>query len=212
VLVTNQAGLPPRDPDAPGPGSAQPRHLTALDLPLPPRESLPPDLRKYFQVCEERIGFVPNVLAAYTFDEAKLRAFIGFYNDLMLEASPLTKLEREMIAVVVSSANRCYYCQVAHGQAVRELSGDPALGELLVMNYRAAVLPARQRAMLDFAHKMTVAPESVVEADRQALRDAGLDDRAIWDVAAVAAFFNMTNRMATAVDMMPNAEYHAANR
>jgi uncharacterized peroxidase-related enzyme len=113
---------------------------------------------------------------------------------------------------VVSSANRCYYCQVAHGQAVRELSGDPALGELLVMNYRAAVLPARQRAMLDFAHKMTVAPEAVVEADRQALRDAGLDDRAIWDVAAVAAFFNMTNRMATAVDMMPNLQYHAAHR
>jgi uncharacterized peroxidase-related enzyme len=212
VFVTNQAGSPPKECRAAGPGSAQPGHLTALDLPLPPRESLPPDLRKYFQVCEERIGFVPNVLAAYTFDEAKLRAFIGFYNDLMLEASPLTKLEREMIAVVVSSANRCYYCQVAHGQAVRELSGDPALGELLVMNYRAAVLPARQRAMLDFAHKMTVAPEAVVEADRQALRDAGLDDRAIWDVAAVAAFFNMTNRMATAVDMMPNLQYHAASR
>jgi uncharacterized peroxidase-related enzyme len=212
VFVTSQAGPSAQEHDTAGPGSAQPRHLTALDLPLPPRESLPPDLRKYFQVCEERIGFVPNVLAAYTFDEAKLRAFIGFYNDLMLEASPLTKLEREMIAVVVSSANRCYYCQVAHGQAVRELSGDPALGELLVMNYRAAVLPARQRAMLDFAHKMTVAPEAVVEADRQALRDAGLDDRAIWDVAAVAAFFNMTNRMATAVDMMPNLQYHAAHR
>lgn len=210
--MTSQAGPSAQERDAAGPGSAQPGHLTALDLPLPPREALPPDLRKYFQVCEERIGFVPNVLAAYTFDEAKLRAFIGFYNDLMLEASPLTKLEREMIAVVVSSANRCYYCQVAHGQAVRELSGDPALGELLVMNYRAAVLPARQRAMLDFAHKMTVAPEAVVEADRQALRDAGLDDRAIWDVAAVAAFFNMTNRMATAVDMMPNLQYHAAHR
>jgi uncharacterized peroxidase-related enzyme len=192
--------------------SAQPDRLTALDLPIPACESLPADLRKYFQVCEERIGFVPNVLTAYAFDEAKLRAFIGFYNDLMLEASPLTKLEREMIAVVVSAANRCYYCQVAHGQAVRELSGDPVLGEVLVMNYRAAALPPRQRAMLDFAHRMTVAPDAIVEADRQALRDAGLYDRAIWDVAAVAAFFNMTNRMATAVDMMPNLSYHASNR
>ena len=191
---------------------SQPRHLTALDLPRPPRESLPADLQKYFALCDEKIGFLPNVLAAYTFDEAKLRAFIGFYNDLMLEDSPLSKLEREMIAVVVSSANRCYYCQVAHGQAVRQLSGDPALGEALVMNYRVAALSARQRAMLDFAHKMTVAPDQVVEADRAALRAAGLDERAIWDVAAVAAFFNMTNRMATAVDMMPNPQYHAADR
>ena len=122
--------------------------MTALDLPLPPRESLPPDLQKYFRICDEKIGFLPNVLAAYTFDEKKLRAFIGFYNELMLEDSPLSKLEREMIAVVVSSANRCYYCQVAHGQAVRELSGDPALGELLVMNYRAAALTPRQREIL----------------------------------------------------------------
>jgi uncharacterized peroxidase-related enzyme len=191
---------------------SQPQHLTALALPLPSREALPADLRKYFAVCDEKIGFLPNVLAAYAFDEAKLRAFIAFYNDLMLEASPLTKLEREMIAVVVSSANRCYYCQVAHGQAVRQLSGDPALGELLVMNYRAARLEPRHRAMLDFAHKLTVTPDAVVETGRQALRDAGFDDRAIWDIAAVAAFFNMTNRMATAVDMMPNPQYHSLDR
>jgi uncharacterized peroxidase-related enzyme len=186
--------------------------VTALDLPLPPRESLPPDLQKYFRLCDEKIGFLPNVLAAYTFDEKKLRAFIGFYNELMLEDSPLSKLEREMIAVVVSSANRCYYCQVAHGQAVRELSGDPALGELLVMNYRAAALTPRQRAMLDFAHKMTVTPAAIVDEDRAALRDAGFDDRSIWDIASVAAFFNLSNRMATAVDMMPNLEYHAQSR
>jgi uncharacterized peroxidase-related enzyme len=191
---------------------SQPRHLTALDLPAPARDALPADLQKYFRICDEKIGFLPNVLAAYSFDEKKLRAFIGFYNDLMLEDSPLSKLEREMIAVVVSSANHCYYCQVAHGQAVRELSGDPALGELLVMNYRAAVLPARQRAMLDFAHKMTASPDAIVDADRAALREAGFDDRAIWDIASVAAFFNMTNRMATAIDMMPNADYHAKNR
>jgi uncharacterized peroxidase-related enzyme len=191
---------------------SQPDHVTALDMPVPPRSQLDPDLQKYFGVCDQRIGFVPNVLAAYTFDQAKLRTFIGMYNDLMLGQSVLSKLEREMIAVVVSSANRCYYCQVAHGQAVRELSGDPALGELLVMNYRAAKLPRRQRAMLDFAHRMTVEPDQVGDADRAALRKAGFKDRDIWDIAAVASFFNMTNRMATAIDMMPNEQYHAANR
>jgi uncharacterized peroxidase-related enzyme len=200
--------------DAPQPDRypSQPSHVTALDLPLPQRESLPPDLQKYFRLCDERIGFLPNVLAAYAFDEKKLRSFIGFYNELMLEESPLSKLEREMIAVVVSSANRCYYCQVAHGQAVRELSGDPALGELLVMNYRAAALTPRQRSMLDFAHKLTVTPAAIVEEDRAALRDAGFDERAIWDIASVTAFFNLSNRMANAVDMMPNREYHAKNR
>ena len=191
---------------------SQPEHMTALDVPLPPRSKLDPDLQKYFAVCDERLGFVPNVLMAYTFDQAKLRAFVGMYNDLMLGDSSLSKLEREMIAVVVSSANRCYYCQVAHGQAVRELSGDPALGELLVMNYRAARLSKKQRAMLDFAHRMTVAPDEVGEADRGALRKAGFKDRDIWDIAAVASFFNMTNRMATAIDMMPNEQYHSANR
>jgi uncharacterized peroxidase-related enzyme len=200
--------------DAPQPDRypSQPSHVTALDLPLPPRESLPADLQKYFRLCDEKIGFLPNVLAAYAFDEKKLRSFIGFYNELMLEESPLSKLEREMIAVVVSSANRCYYCQVAHGQAVRELSGDPALSELLVMNYRAAALAPRQRAMLDFAHKLTVTPAAIVEQDRAALREAGFDERAIWDIAAVAAFFNLSNRMANAVDMMPNREYHAKDR
>jgi len=191
---------------------SQPDRVTALKLPAPPRSRLDPDLQKYFAVCDQRIGFLPNVLAAYSFDQAKLRAFIGIYNDLMLGDSGLTKLEREMIAVVVSSANRCYYCQVAHGQAVREMSGDPALGELLVMNYRAAKLSRRHRAMLDFAHDLTVAPAEVGEDGRAALRKAGFKDREIWDIAAVASFFNMTNRMATAIDMMPNEEYHSASR
>jgi uncharacterized peroxidase-related enzyme len=191
---------------------SQPAHLTALRLRVPKRAQLDADLRKYFAVCDEKIGFLPNVLAAYSFDQAKLRAFIGIYNDLMLADSPLSKLEREMIAVVVSAANRCYYCQVAHGQAVRELSGDPALGELLVMNYRAAKLPRRQRAMLDFAHKLTVASDEIVEADRARLRKAGLSEREIWDIAAVASFFNMTNRLASAIDMMPNEEYHSLSR
>ena len=134
------------------------------------------------------------------------------YGDLMLGDSGLSKLEREMIAVVVSSVNHCYYCLTAHGAAVRELSGDPKLGELMVMNYRAAELPAKQKAMLDFTYKLTKIPEEIEEMDRQALRDAGWTDRDIWDIASTVGFFNMSNRMAIAIDMMPNPEYHSQAR
>jgi uncharacterized peroxidase-related enzyme len=191
---------------------SQPKPVTALKLRIPARKELDPDLRKYFSVCDEKIGFLPNVLAAYSFDQTKLRAFIGMYNDLMLADSGLSKLEREMIAVVVSSANRCFYCLTAHGQAVREMSGDPALGELLVMNWRVAKVTPRQRAMLEYAHKLTVSPAESGDADRKALRRAGFSERDIWDIASVTGFFNMTNRLATATDMMPNEEYHALSR
>ena len=129
-----------------------------------------------------------------------------------LGPSGLSKLEREMIAVAVSSVNRCYYCLVAHGAAVRALSGDPVLGEQMAMNYRAARLPKRQRAMLDFAVKLTEAPWTVEEEDREGLRKAGFTDRDIWDIAAVAGFFNMSNRVASATDMRPNAVYHGQGR
>ena len=183
---------------------------TALDLPMV--DPLPEDTQKYFDVCQEKLGMVPNVLQAYAFDIDKLNAFTAMYNDLMLGASNLSKLEREMIAVVVSSINRCYYCIVAHAAEVRSQSNDPELGELLSVNYRAADLTARHRAMLDFAAKMTESPHTVEESDRQSLRDAGFSDGDIWDIAAIASFFNMTNRMASAVDMMPNKEYHGQAR
>jgi|TARA_R110002012_G_scaffold163863_1_gene326275 uncharacterized peroxidase-related enzyme len=183
---------------------------TALDLPMV--DPLPEATQKYFDICQEKLGMVPNVLRAYAFDIDKLNAFAGMYNDLMLGDSALSKLEREMIAVAVSSVNKCYYCLVAHGAAVRELSGDPQLGEALVMNYRVAKITAKQRAMLDFAVKLTEASAKVEEADRQALRDAGFTDRDIFDIASVAGFFNMTNRVASATDMRPNDDYHAQAR
>ncbi len=190
----------------------QSKHVTGLKIRLPARRTLDPDMRRYFDVCEEKLGFVPNVLAAYSFDQTKLRNFVNLYNDLMLGESGLSKLEREMIAVVVSAANRCYYCLVAHGAAVRALGGDPQLGELLVMNWRAAPLPHRQRALLEFVHRLTVAPAEVGAPDRAALRAAGFGEREIWDAASVAGFFSFTNRLATAVDMMPNPEYHTQAR
>ena len=183
---------------------------TALNLPMV--DPLPEKTQKYFDICDEKLGMVPNVLKAHAFDIDKLNAFTALYNDLMLADSGLTKLEREMIAVVVSSINGCFYCLTAHGAAVRELSGDPKLGEMMVMNYRVADLDARQRGMLDFAAKVTEASRKIEEADRQALRDVGFTDRDIWDIANVAAFFNMTNRVASATDMRPNDEYHSQAR
>jgi uncharacterized peroxidase-related enzyme len=183
--------------------------VTALELPA---AELTPAMRAYFDKCTEKLGFVPNVLAAYAFDMAKLEAFVAMYNDLMLAPSGLSKLEREMIAVAVSSENRCYYCLTAHGAAVRALSGDPVLGELMVMNYRAARLDCRQRAMLDFAVKLTAEPHAIEEADREALRKSGFSDRDIWDIAAVVGFFNMSNRVAAATDMRPNSVYHGQAR
>src|SRR5579859_4021055 len=196
----------------------QPRRSAAADddrnittLKLKPAQ-LTPEMAAYFAKCEEKLGFIPNVLKAYAFDDAKLSGFVAMYNDLMLAPSGLSKLEREMIAVAVSSHNRCYYCLVAHGAAVRALSGDPALGELMVMNYRAARLSARERAMLDFAVKLAAEPWSVEEEDRAVLRRAGFGDRDIWDIASVAAFFNMSNRIASATDMRPNSVYHGQAR
>jgi len=134
------------------------------------------------------------------------------YNELMLAPSGLSKLEREMVAVVVSAANRCYYCLVAHGQAVRKLSGDPELGEMMALNYRAAKLDRRQRAMLDFAWKLTLTPNDVADADRGALCEVGLSEADFFDLAETIAFFNLSNRMAYALDMMPNREYHRLDR
>ena len=191
---------------------SQPKYVHALDIEVPAREDLDEGTRKYFELCDEKLGMVPNVLAAYSFDAAKLRPFSDMYGELMLGESGLSKLEREMIAVAVSSVNNCFYCLTAHGAAVRELSGDPVLGELMVMNYRAAEISAKQRAMLDFAYKLTKTPNEMEESDRQALRDAGWTDRDIWDISATASFYNMTNRMASAIDMMPNPEYHSQAR
>ena len=183
---------------------------TALDL--PPVDPLPDHIAKYFNLCDDKLGYVPNVLRAYAFDETKFDAFSAMYNDLMLSDSGLSKLEREMIAVVVSSINKCFYCLTAHGQAVRALSGDPKLGEMLVMNWRVADLDTRQTAMLTFAEKTTKASAEVTEDDRTALHTVGFTDRDIWDIASVTGFFNMTNRMASATDMRPNDDYHAQNR
>jgi uncharacterized peroxidase-related enzyme len=182
--------------------------ITALEL---PPGKLSPEMEAYFKKCDEKLGFVPNVLKAFAFDNAKLEAFVEYRQQLVQNAETLSKLEIEMIATAVSSQNRCFYCITAHGNGVRQL-GTPVLGEMMVQNYRAARLPKRQRAMLDFAVKLTTQPWEIEEEDREKLRRAGFTDRDIWDIASVAAFYNMTNRLASATDMRPNSVYHGQAR
>ena len=184
--------------------------VTITALKLVPGQ-LSPEMDAYFKKCDEKLGFVPNVLKAFAFDNAKLEAFVDYRQQLVQNAESLSKLEIEMIATAVSSQNRCFYCITAHGNGVRQL-GDPVLGEQMVQNYRAARLPKRQRAMLDFAVKLTTTPWEVEEEDREKLRRAGFSDRDIWDIASVAAFYNMTNRLASATDMRPNSIYHGQAR
>ncbi|MEP0943231.1 MAG: peroxidase-related enzyme [Rhizobiaceae bacterium] len=183
-----------------------------IALKIEPELPISDETKAYFELCEQKLGLIPNVLKAHAFNEKKLRVFTEMYNELMLADSQLTKLQREMIAVVVSSINKCFYCLTAHGATVRQLSGNPQLGEMLVMNWRVAELDTAEFAMLEFTDKLTRHPDLIVEADRQALRDSGWNDRAIWDIGNIAAFFNMTNRVASATDMQPNPEYHGQAR
>lgn len=188
----------------------QPDHISKLGVPDP--ATLDDDLQAIWRKCVEKLGFVPNVYSVYSLKPQRLRNFMAVYNEIMLSESGLSKLERDMIAVVVSSANRCYYCLVAHGAAVRMLSGDAELGEMMALNYRVAELDPRQREMLDDAWKMTTTPWLIDDADRVRLRQVGLSTSDMFDLNETIAFFNLSNRMASGTDMMPNREYHRAVR
>lgn len=190
------------------------KQLTHISkLPVPGRKTLDADLQKYMDICTDRLGMVPNVVRAFSLRPEKLRSFIAKYNELMLsDETGLSRLEREMLAVVVSSRNHCLYCITSHGAAVREISGDPVLGDILSTNYREANLSARHRAMLDYAWKMTETPWLVGDPDRAALRKAGFSDEDIFDITDVVAYFNYTNRMTGGLGMMPNAEYFSQGR
>ncbi len=192
-------------------GTARPSKI--WDLALSPKvKKLDDDLRRYVEVCAEKLGLVPNVIMANALDSERLRIFIDSYNRLMLGKGCLTKGEREMIAVTVSSVNRCFYCLVAHGAALREISNDPGLAEAIAFNYRAASLTLKHKAMLDFVTKLTESPSRMDEKDQKSLRKVGFNDMAILEIAEVAGFFNMSNRIAAATGMMPNPEYHTIAR
>ena len=179
------------------------------DLAIEPKlELLDAEMKNYIKVCKDKLGMVPNVILANASDPERLKTFVNFYNRLMLKEGYLSKLEREMIAVVVSSCNKCFYCLIAHGAAVRQLSKNPILGDELMINYRAAHLNEREKLMLDFSAKLTDSPSKVIKSDRDILRKANFLEEEILEIVEVASFFNMSNRIAIGTDMRPNSEYH----
>ena len=183
-------------------------NLTKLDLDYKGTKDGEDQVKNYLEIVQQKIGFIPNVLAAFAKFPKQFEGFTKLYNALMLGESGLTKLEREMIAVTVSSENHCFYCLVAHGSAVRELSNDPQLGERIAANFRSAELPKKQEELLNFTKKLTKDPSEIGENDRKKLRDVGYTDRDIWDISAIVGLFNMTNRIASATEMEPNNNYH----
>ena len=186
----------------------QNNNITKLNLNYEGHKEGEEQVESYLKIVEDKIGFIPNVLAAFAKFPKQFEGFTKLYNSLMLGESGLTKLEREMIAVTVSSENHCFYCLVAHGSAVRELANDPQLGERIAANFRSAELPRRQEELLSFAKKLTKDPSEIGEQERKKLRDVGYTDRDIWDISAIVGFFNMTNRLASATEMEPNNNYH----
>ena len=186
----------------------QKQNLTKLNLEYNGKKDGEDKVKNYLNIVNEKIGFIPNVLAAFAKFPKQFEGFTKLYNSLMLGESGLTKLEREMIAVTVSSENHCFYCLVAHGSAVRELSNDPQLGERIAANFRSAELPEKQLELLNFTKKLTRDPSEISESDRTKLREVGYTDRDIWDISAIIGLFNMTNRLASATEMEPNDNYH----
>ena len=182
-------------------------------FPVPRLDDAPDDIRDRMLAVQEKAGFVPNVFLLLARRPAEFRAFVAYHDALMDKREGLTLAEREMIVVAISSVNQCQYCVVAHGAILRIRAKDPAISELVGANWRKAdsVTP-KQKAMLAFALKVAQEAHLVSEADRQALRDAGWGEEEIWDIAAIAAFFSMSNRLANATELRPNREFHAMGR
>lgn len=181
-------------------------------FPIPDESSLPSGLQGLFAKAREQLGFVPNVFRVYSFRPERLSAWFSHFRALHVATEHLDAADREMVAVVVSSANGCLYCLIAHGAALREALGDPVLGERISYDWRRAGLDARRHAICAYAEKTTLQPRELTRADLQTLLDAGLTLQEAWDVAELSAMYNFTNRMAMATNMLPNAEYSGQAR
>ena len=180
--------------------------------PVPALDSLDPDIRARIETVHEKAGFIPNVFLTLAHRPAEFRAFFDYHDALMLKESGLTKAEREMIVVATSSANDCHYCVIAHGAILRIYAKDSLVADQVAVNYQRADISERQKAMLDFAVKLAVAPGDVGEVDYATLRDHGFDEEDIWDIGAISAFFGLSNRMANMIDMRPNDEFYGMGR
>ena len=177
----------------------------------PDVEALPQDIQDRIEEETDRAGFTPNVFRAMAYRPEHFRAFVA-YHDALVEATELTREEIELVVVAVSGVNDCLYCVVAHGALLRIYADAPRLAEQVATNHRTADINEAHRAMLDFAVTLTDAPERVDDADFQRLEDHGFSRQAIWDIGSVAAFFNLSNRLAHLADMRPNAAFYALGR
>lgn len=180
--------------------------------PIPDLNSLPDDIRTRILTVQEKSGFIPNVFLMLAHRPEEFRAFMAYHDTLMDKSEGLTKAEREMIVVAVSSRNQCQYCVVAHGAILRIRAKNPLIADQVVANWRKADITDKQKAMLEFAMKVNDRANEVNDADHDALRKAGFDDEAIWDIAAIAAFFGMSNRLANVTSLRPNDEFYAMGR
>jgi uncharacterized peroxidase-related enzyme len=181
-------------------------------FPVPEIKDLPDDIRTRILAVQEKSGFVPNVFLTLAYRPDEFRAFFAYHDALMDKAGPITKAEREMIVVATSNANQCQYCVVAHGAILRIRAKNPLIADQVAINYRKADITPRQKAMLDFAMKVSARAQEVGDDDMDALRSHGFTDDDIWDIAAIAAFFGMSNRLANVTSMRPNDEFYAMGR
>jgi len=181
-------------------------------FPAPPIDSLPEDVRARILAVQEKSGFVPNVFLSLAYRPEEFRAFFAYHDALMDKDGGLTKAEREMIVVATSSANQCHYCVVAHGAILRIRAKNPQIADQIAINYRKADITPRQKAMLDFAMQVSRQAETISEADFAEIAAHGFSDDDIWDIAAIAAFFALSNRMANVTGMRPNDEFYLMGR
>jgi len=190
-----------------------PQHRAPISrFPIPPLDSLPEDIRKRIVAVQEKSGFVPNVFLALAHRPDEFRAFFAYHDALMEKEGGLTKAEREMIVVTTSGANNCQYCVVAHGAILRIRAKNPLVADQVAVNHRKADITPRQRAMLDFGMKVALGSAAIEDADFAPLREHGLSDEDIWDIAAIAAFFAMSNRLANFASIRPNEEFYLLGR
>ncbi|WP_175733951.1 peroxidase-related enzyme [Burkholderia ambifaria] len=187
-------------------------HASVSRFPVPALDDLPDDIRARIAAVQEKSGFIPNVFLTLAHRPDEFRAFMAYHDALMDKPGNLTKAEREMIVVATSAVNQCQYCVIAHGAILRIRAKDPLIADQVASNYRKADITVRQKAMLDFAMKVSQTAHRVGEADFDTLKSHGFTDEDVWDIAAISAFFGMSNRLANVTNMRPNAEFYALGR
>ena len=190
----------------------QAQHAAVSRFPVPELKDMPEDIRARIEAVQEKSGFIPNVFLTLAHRPDEFRAFFAYHDALMEKPGNLSKAEREMIVVATSNANQCQYCVIAHGAILRIRAKNPLIADQVAVNYRKADLSERQKAMLDFAMKVSQTSHLVGEADFEVLRAHGFTEEDMWDIAGIAAFFGMSNRLANVTSMRPNAEFYALGR